>query len=96
MAVKSGMMVLGVLAVVIAGGAMTTEPREIRSRELEFGGDRHISCLGEYSHPFGSLAGPMLRLKYEYKLTVHPDGDLVVHRKTPSMADWIRCIGYSH
>jgi hypothetical protein len=45
MAVKTGMVALSALAVVIAGGAMTTEPRETRSFELEFGSDTDIPTV---------------------------------------------------
>jgi hypothetical protein len=96
MAMKTGMVALGALAVVIAGGAMTTEPRGMQSDELEFEGDTYIPCPGEHIHDLGSLSGPMLLLQYDYKLTVHPNGELVVYRKTPPIGDWTRCIGPSH
>jgi len=93
---KTGVMALGALAVVIAGGAMTTEPRGMQSLELEFGSDTDIPCLGEYMHDFGSLTGPMLLLQYDYRLTVHPNGELLVYRKTPPTSDWTRCVGPRH
>jgi len=96
MVMETGKMALGALVVVIAGGAMTAEPRGMRSDELEFGSDTDIPCLGEYIHDFGSLTGPMLLLQYHYRLIVHPNGELEVHRKTPSIGDWTRCIGPSH
>ncbi len=86
---KTGMVALGALAVVIAGGAMTTEPRGMQSDELEFEGDTYI-------HDLGSLTGTMLLLQYDYEFTVHPNGELVVYRKTPPIGDWTRCIGPSH
>lgn len=93
---KTGMMLLGALAVVIAGGAVTTEPRAIHGYEFEFDGDTYVPCLGEYTHDFGSLTGPMVLLQYDYKLTVRPNGELVVQTKIPPIADWTRCVGPSH
>jgi hypothetical protein len=55
-----------------------------------------MPCPGEHIHDLGSLSGPMLLLQYDYKLTVHPNGELVVYRKTPPIGDWTRCIGPSH
>ena len=96
MAVKTGIVGLGALAVVIAGGAMTAEPRGMQSHELEFEDDTYIPCFGEYRHDFGSLTVPMLLLQYDYRLTVHPDGELVVRRKTPPIGHWTRCFGPGH
>ena len=93
---KTGRLVLGALAVVIAGGAMTTEPRGMQGHESEFQAETNIPCPGEYSHGFGFVTGSLLLLQYDYKLTVRPNGELVVHSRTPSIADWMRCIGYSH
>jgi len=96
MAIKTGMVALGALAVAIAGGAMTTEPPGTQSFELEFGSDTDAPCLGEYINDFGSLTGPMLLLQYHYRLIVHPNGELEVHSKTPPIGDWTRCIGPGH
>ena len=93
---KTGMMALGALAVVIAGGAMTTEPRGIRSRAIAFEGDIYVPCLGSYISDFASLTRPMLQLQYHYRFTVSPNGELGVYRKNPHLADWTRCVGVSH
>jgi hypothetical protein len=96
MAMKTGMVALGALAVVIAGGAMTGEPRGMQGYELELEGDTHVPCNGEFIHDFGSITGLMLQLRYDYKLAVHAAGGLVVYRKSPPTDDWTRCIGPSH
>ena len=93
---KTGMVALGAVAAVIAGGAMTGEARGIRSHAIAFEGDIHIPCLGAYVHDFASLTRPMLVLQYHYRLTVNPDGELNFDRKNPYVVDWTRCVGASH
>ena len=92
---KTGMVALGTLATVVAGGAMTGEPRVIRSHAVAFEGDIHIPCLGTYIHDFASLTRPMLVLQYHFRLTVNPNGELSVYRKNPHITDWTRCVGTS-
>jgi hypothetical protein len=38
----------------------------------------------------------MVLLQYDYKLTFHSNGELVIQRKVPPIADWTRCVGPSH
>lgn len=72
---------------------MTTEPRGMQSQELDLEGDSYIPCLGEYTHHFGPLTGPMLLLRNDYRLTFNASGELVVIRKIPLIADLARCAG---
>ena len=96
MAMKTGMVALSAVVAVIAGGAVTGEPRGMRSRAIAFEGDIYIPCLGAYISDFASLTRPMLQLQYHYRLTVSPDGELGVYRKNPHVADWTRCVGVGH